>query len=344
MIKVGIIGVTGYTGIELLRILMGHGEVEVAAVSSVSFEGKPVYEVYPQFLGLCNLVCDNKETVIDKSDVIFACLPHGLSEEIAKLCVNKGKKLIDLGADFRLYFEKDYEEWYEKKFDEPVLHGDSVYLIPELFKNELKNQSIIANPGCYPTAVCLGLAPAIYNACISNTGIIIDAKSGVTGAGRSLSQRFHFAECNEAFGPYKVATHRHTPEIEQSLSYYAGAEINITFVPHLLPINRGIICTMYSKIKKDVSFKKIRKHYEKFYKIKPFVRVLPDGQTADLKNVRYTNLCDISLHFDSRTGTFVVVSAIDNMVKGAAGQAVQNMNILMGIEETTGLNFIPPTF
>ncbi|MDD4699250.1 MAG: N-acetyl-gamma-glutamyl-phosphate reductase [Oscillospiraceae bacterium] len=344
MINAGIIGATGYAGAELVRILLTHPQVTIAAIGSVSFEGKALSDVYGSFLGICDLVCENNEEVINKSDVIFACVPHGLSQEIAVKCVSLGKKFIDLGADFRLDSEEDYKEWYGLDFTCPELHKRAVYGLPELFFNQIENTDIIGNPGCYPTSIGLGLFPAIENGLVKTDSIIIDSKSGATGAGRGLAQNTHFADCNEAFAPYKVASHRHTPEIEQTLSRAAGKQVTVTFVPHLLPINRGIISTMYVKLRDGVSKEQVRNAYEAKYNKSHFVRVLKDGDIANLRNVKYTNLCDISLHFDDRTGTLIVVSAIDNMVKGAAGQAVQNMNIIFGLEEQTGLEFVPPAF
>jgi N-acetyl-gamma-glutamyl-phosphate reductase len=343
-IKAGIVGVTGYAGVELLRILMGHPQVEVAAVSSVSFEGKPVSSVYPSLYGLCQLECSNQEEVLEKSDVVFACLPHGLSQELAAQCYREGKVFIDLGADFRLYDEEDYKAWYGGEFLDKALHEKAVYALPELFRGRIKETRVVSNPGCYPTTVALGLSPALKEGLVSTEGIIVDSKSGVTGAGRGLSQTTHYPDCNEAFSPYKIAVHRHTPEMEQSLSIAAGEPVRITFVPHLLPVNRGIVSTLYAKLKRGVAKKEIRAAYEKAYADEYFVRVLPSGSVANLKNVKFSNFCDISLHIDERTGMLIVVSAIDNMVKGAAGQAVQNMNIVFGLAETAGLTMIPPAF
>lgn len=342
--KVGIIGATGYAGAELLRLLLTHPNVTVSAISSVSFEHQNIQDVYPNFAQTCNMVLCDEDTAIQKSDVIFASLPHGLSELIAEKCVEQNKYLIDLGADFRLTDPKDYEEWYQLSYQKPELHELSAYIIPELHRKLADNIKIIANPGCYPTSISLGLAPIIQTGKVDCNSIIIDSKSGVTGAGRGLSQTTHYPDCNEAFSPYKVASHRHTPEIEQTLSGLAGQNCTVTFVPHLLPVNRGIVSTMYLNLTEPMALEEIHSLYEKFYQTEKFVRVLPKGTTANLKNVKYSNYCDISLHLDSRTNRLIVVSTIDNMVKGAAGQAIQNMNLLMGIPEDTGLDFIPPAF
>ena len=344
MPKIGIIGATGYAGAELVRLLLSHPHAEIAAISSVSFEGKGLEEVYPAFRGLTSLVCENADAALEKSEVVFACLPHGHSQPLAAACEKAGKIFIDLGADFRLGHEEDYKQWYGESFDDPALHQKSVYALPELFREEIKGKTILANPGCYPTSAALGVYPALKRGLVEPDSIIIDAKSGVTGAGRSPSQNTHFPDCNEAFSPYKIAAHRHTPEIEQTLSRAAGKRLRVTFVPHLLPLNRGIVSTIYAKLRLGADLPKLRDAYETFYENEPFVRLLPDGDTANLKNVRYTNFCDISLHADRRTGMLIAVSAIDNMIKGAAGQAIQNMNLACGLPEDAGLRLIPPSF
>lgn len=344
MIKAGIVGATGYAGAELVRLLYAHPEAEIAAISSVSFEGKALSEVYPSYRFLNDMVCDNQDAVVEKSDVIFAALPHGLSQELAAKCMEAGKAFIDLGADFRLKSEDEYTEWYGGTFLDKALHEQSVYGLPEFFREQIKGKKLIANPGCYTTCSPLAIAPAIANGLIETKGIICDCKSGVTGAGRKPTQGSHFPELNEGFHAYKVACHRHTPEIEQTLSTLSGEKVTITFVPHLLPVNRGILATVYADIKDGVSFEQIRKTYEDFYKDEVFVRLLDDGQCADIHNVRYSNFCDISLHHDKRAGKLVACAAIDNMVKGAAGQAIQNMNIIFGLDETTGLIIMPPAF
>ncbi len=344
MIKAGIVGATGYAGAELVRLLSGHPQAEVAAVSSVSFEGKALSEVYPAFFRCCDQICGTQDEAVAKSDVIFAALPHGLSQELAAQCAAAGKVFIDLGADFRLENEADYKEWYGGSFLYPELHQSAVYALPELFREQIKGKRIIANPGCYTTAVPLALAPALKSGLIEKDGIIADCKSGVTGAGRKPAQNTHYPELNEGLNAYKVASHRHTPEMEQSLSHVAGEPVKLTFVPHLLPVNRGILATCYAKLKPGVTPEQLEQAYHTEYDDEFFIRLLPRGTEADIKNVRYSNFCDISLHADSRTGTLIAISAIDNMVKGAAGQAIQNMNLAFGIEETTGLRLIPPAF
>lgn len=344
MIKAGIIGATGYAGAELVRILSSHPECEIAAISSVSFEGKAISEVYPAYYGLNDMVCEDADSVVEKSDVVFAALPHGLSQELAQRCFDLGKIFIDLGADFRLENEDDYKQWYGGSYVNKELHQNSVYALPELFRKNIAGKKTIANPGCYTTGVPLALAPAIAGGFVELEGIIADCKSGVTGSGRGLTQGTHYPDLNEGFHAYKVAAHRHTPEIEQTLSHLAGQKVKITFVPHLLPINRGILSTCYARLKPGVTKEQLRSAYEEFYKEEYFVRLLPEGMTADIHNIKYSNFCDVSIYTDERTSTFIAISAIDNMVKGAAGQAVQNMNIVFGLDEKCGLEFIPPAF
>lgn len=344
MIRAGVIGATGYAGAELVRLLSGHPDAEVSAVGSVSFEGKPLSEVYPAYYQLCDKVCESEDKVVEKSDIIFAALPSGLSQELAKKCRGAGKAFVDMGADFRLKREEDYKTWYKGTFSYPELHEEAVYGLPELFRDKIKGKKLIANPGCYTTAVPLALIPALKAGLISPDGIIADCASGVTGSGRKLTQNTHYPELNESMTAYKVGCHRHTPEIEQTLRIISGKEITVTFVPHLLPVNRGILATCYAKLTPGATMEQIRSVYEEQYGKEFFIRLLPEGRAADIKNVRLSNFCDISLHIDSRTGTLIAVSAIDNMVKGAAGQAVQNMNLMFGLEETTGLTSFPPAF
>lgn len=343
-VKAGVVGATGYAGAELVRLLAGHPQAELAAISSVSFTGQKLSEVYPAYYHICDKECGTQEEVVEQSDVIFAALPHGLSQEMAKTCYDAGKVFIDLGADFRLESEDDYKAWYGGEYVHKELHDMAVYALPELFRENIRGKKLIANPGCYTTAVPLALAPALKNGFIEPEGIIADCKSGVTGAGRKPTQNTHYPELNEGFSAYKVASHRHTPEMEQSLSHVAGQPVHLTFVPHLLPVNRGILATCYAKLCCDASLEEIRRVYEAQYQNEPFIRLLPEGRVADIKNVRYSNYCDISLHMDPRTHTFIAISAIDNMVKGAAGQAIQNMNLAFGLEETTGLLLTPPAF
>ena len=343
-IKVGIVGATGYAGAELVKILLNHPYAEISAVSSVSFEGKKLSEVYPNFKKAAELTLENADAVIDKSDVIFASLPHGLSEPLAEQCVAKNKLLIDLGADFRMYDPKAYSDWYKREYSHPELHKIAKYCLPELYRDTVKQAKIIGNPGCYPTSIALAAAPAIKNGLVEISGIIIDSKSGVTGAGRGLTQGTHYPDTNEAFAAYKAGEHRHTPEIEQTLSDIAGSALTVTFVPHLLPVNRGIESSVYMTLKDGVTKDDVIRCYNEAYENERFVRMEPTGSYANIKNVRGSNYCDISLHFDMRNKKLIVSSVIDNMVKGAAGQAIQNMNIWFGLPEDAGLNMVPQEF
>ena len=351
MIKVSVIGATGYAGVELIRLLLSHPKVELKNISSKSFAGENINKIYNNLNKYCEKILTDEDSAIEDSDVVFASLPAGLSEEIAKKCFDKNILFIDLGADFRLSNEEDYKKWYKKDYKYKEIHKEAIYSIPEIIKfdnfynkKDLKKAKIIGNPGCYPTSIGLALAPALINKIIEKEDIIIDSKSGATGAGRELTLNTHFAECNEAFAPYKIAEHRHTPEIEQTLSNIYGDNIKITFVPHLLALNRGILSTIYAKLKDKNFLENIFNLYKEFYKDSKFVRVLNIGNIANLKNVKYSNYCDISIHIDERTNKLIIVSAIDNMVKGAAGQAIQNMNIALGFEEDAGLDMIPPAF
>lgn len=343
-IQAGIIGASGYAGVELVRILFSHPMVEISGISSKSYTGQQISELYPGFYKILDMEFTDEDHVIQASDVVFASLPHGLSEPLARKCYDAGKKFIDLGADFRLVKESDYRAWYKLNYQDPDLHRLSVYGLPELFREEIKGKVIIGNPGCYPTSIALGLAPIMRAHLADPKHIVIDAKSGTTGAGKSLSETTHFPRCNESFAPYKIAAHRHTPEIEQTLSVLADEDVLVNFTPHLLPVNRGIISTIYVDLNKDMTVEKLYEMYVSFYEKETFVRVLPLGKSADLKYIKYSNYCDISIHMDERTNRAIIVSAIDNMVKGAAGQAIQNMNILFELEESMGLMMVPPSF
>lgn len=344
MLKVGVIGASGYAGAELVRLLSNHPEVELVAISSHSYEGQKLSELYPSFYDLCDLCFVSAQEVIEKSEFIFASMPHGHSEPLANQAISQGKKFIDLGADFRLDEESAYQAWYHLSYEYQALHEQQVYGLTEVNREKIKTASLIGNPGCYPTASALSLYPLMKEHLIDVKHIIIDAKSGVTGAGKGLSEASHFPRCNEAFHAYKAGEHRHTPEIEQTLSYMAKEEVSITFVPHLLPINRGIITTIYADLNKEMSLEEIYARYQEAYAKEAFVRVLPLGQYADVRFVQMSNYCDISLHMDERNHRLIITAAIDNMVKGAAGQAIQNMNIMSGFQEACGLKSIAGAF
>lgn len=341
MIKVGIIGATGYAGAELVRLLARHPQVELSVLTSQSYAGKPLWEVFPHLYGLVENTLEelNLPELVARCNVIFTALPHGHAMPVAQEVMRRGRKLIDLGADFRLKDIDTYQSWYKTEHTAPVLVPSAVYGLPELYREQIKDSSIIANPGCYPTSTILGLAPLLANKLIDPETIIIDAKSGVSGAGRGLSLKTHFSETTNNFQAYGVGSHRHTPEIEQELSELAGAPVTVSFTPHLTPMTRGILSTIYAKITKDLASEELTDLYRQFYQGERFVRVLPVGMYPATKSVSGSNCCDISLTVDPRTNRVIVLSAIDNLIKGAAGQAVQNLNVLLGIAEDTGLDF-----
>lgn len=342
MIKVGIYGASGYTGQECLRLLLRHSGVEVVAITSRRYSGLPIAEVYPVFAGLTSLTFMNASPheVAEQADVIFLALPHSESMKVAPVFWESGKKVIDLSADFRLRDVEVYERWYGRHVSPQIL-PHTVYGIPELYRNELAQARFVANPGCYPTSIILGTAPVLKEGLIDTTSVIADSKSGTSGAGREPQVGSLFCEVNEAFKAYKVGgQHRHTPEIEQELSRLAGQEMTLSFTPHLLPIDRGILSTIYATLTKDVTGKELTELYRNFYQGERFVRICPPGSFPNVAFVRGSNYCDIGVTVDVRTRRLIIVSAIDNLVKGAAGQAIQNMNILCGFPEHTGLEMI----
>lgn len=343
-IQVGVIGASGFVGAELIGILLKHPAVDVTAVSSGQNEGRPFSSLYPSFTGQFDQVFVDNETVIESSEVLFICLPHGKSEKLVKQCIDKGKKVIDAGADFRLADLDVYEEWYGVKSQFPDLHDLSVYGLPEMNREKIKKTTLVANPGCYPTSILLGLYPAVSSEYVDLKTLVIDAKSGVTGAGKTLSDTLHFANKNEGFSAYKVGTHRHTPEIEEKLSEMGADDVKVLFVPHLLPVNRGILSTVYIDLNEEIDAAQIQDLYEKWYKDEPFVTVLESGKWPDINHVTHSNQCHIALSVDERNNRLIIVSVIDNMQKGAAGQAVQNFNIMSQLKETKGLTMAAPSF
>ncbi len=341
--KVAVIGATGYTGLELVRILTRHPEVEIALITSETYQGQTFSQVFPAFREILDLelVPLNAREVADKAEMAFLCLPHGSSMTAAPELLDMGVRVIDLSGDFRFKDPRVYEEWYGLKHTAPHLLGEAVFGLPEFFRESIARAQLLANPGCYVTSVILALAPLLARGWIEPTPIYADCKSGVTGGGRKPNQRFHFPECNESFTAYSVAKHRHQPEMEEALATFSGIKPDILFSPHLVPMNRGILSTVYTRIKREklagFSVEMAHSLFRDFYTPHPFVRVLPPGEMPNTHHVRGSNFCDISLVWEERTGTLVVISAIDNLVKGASGQAVQNMNIMAGFPETTGL-------
>jgi N-acetyl-gamma-glutamyl-phosphate reductase len=337
MIKAGIVGVSGYTGKEVLSLLLKHPSVRLTYVAANQTTGK-VSDIYPEFLNRTSLVVekfDVKEAA-KKCDVVFLALPHTESMNVAGKLLKAGLKVIDLSADYRLKSTKVYEQWYGHKHTDAKNITKAIYGLPELYRAKIKKANFIANPGCYPTAAILGLAPLVSTRKDIGT-IVIDAKSGVSGAGRKASVALLQSEVNENFKAYKVLSHQHNPEINQYLSNLAGKAVNTHFVAHLLPITRGILDTIYVPLSNGITLNQLHTLYSKFYKTEPFVRVHPLGSQPEVKNVANTNFCDIGLAVSSDRKMVVVTSAIDNLVKGAAGQAVQNMNIIFGFNEVEGL-------
>ncbi len=341
--RVGIIGVTGYTGSELLRLLFLHKNVEITYVTSYSFAGKTLAEIHPHYLDIIEPVLHSfsVEEAAEKTDLVFSALPHGKSMEVVPQLCAAGLKVIDLSADFRLLDAALYPQWYKREHSAPQYLEKAVYGLPELYKEKIKKASLVANPGCYPTAVILALAPLAARKIVDWDTLIADAKSGTSGAGRTPSQALHYAECTENFRAYRVAEHQHTPEMEQELGRLAGQKISFTFVPHLLPMIRGILSTIYTGLNVETTEEEIRNVYREFYRNESFVRILPSPFLPETRNVYASNYCDLSVKWDPRKNRLIIISAIDNLVKGAAGQAVQNMNLMLGFKEEEGLKAIP---
>jgi len=343
MIKAGIVGATGYAGNELVRILMQHPEVEIKAMTAHSYVGKQFNEVYENYREINETVLDemDMDKLADECDVIFMALPHGTAAKVVTEDILKKTKVIDFGADFRLKDADVYEKWYNVEHNGRELLKTAVYGLCEVNRDIIKGKQLIANPGCYTTCSILSLRPLVAEGLIDLKTIIVDAKSGVSGAGRGLALGSMYDECNESVKAYKIASHRHTPEIEEQLGYAAGEEITLTFTPHLIPMNRGILATCYASLKKPMTYEEVKAVYEKYYGKEYFVRLTKKGVFPETRWVKGSNFVDIGFMVDERTGRIIVIGAIDNLVKGAAGQAVQNMNILFGLDEKTGLKLVP---
>ncbi len=334
--KVSVIGATGYSGAELMRILSGHKEVSITHAISKSFAGQNMSEVYPSFSS-CDYTLEELDikALCADSDIVFTCLPHGTSSQVVPELLAQGVKVIDLSGDFRYNDASVYEKWYNTTHEAKHLLAQSVYGLPEVYREEIEKAELIGNPGCYTTSAILALAPLLSSGLIDPASIIVDAKSGVTGAGRSAKLANAFTEVDESFKAYGVANHRHTSEIEQELSIAAGKDVQISFTPHLLPIKRGILSTIYANTKADKE--QVDGAYG-VYKSEPFVQMT--SGLPEIKHVVGSNSCAIGYKLDERLGRIVIVSCIDNLIKGAAGQAVQNMNIMCGFDECEGLNKI----
>jgi N-acetyl-gamma-glutamyl-phosphate reductase len=339
VIKVGIVGGTGYTGVELLRLLAQHPEVELKAVTSRTEAGMPVSQMYPNLRGRVDLPFSEPTLQnLGECDVVFFATPNGVAMKQVPELLAQGVKIIDLAADFRLKDPAQWQQWYGMPHTSEDLLAEAVYGLPEVNREAIKTARLVANPGCYPTAVQLGFLPLLKAGLIDSQSLIADAKSGVSGAGRKAEVATLLCEAGDSFKAYGVAGHRHLPEIKQGLASISGAPVGLTFVPHLLPMIRGIHATLYARLTANVS--DIQALYEKTYQNEPFVDVLPAGSHPETRSVRGANMCRMAVHRPQGGDTVVILSVIDNLVKGAAGQAVQNMNIMCGLPETTGLNHI----
>ncbi|TAH45366.1 MAG: N-acetyl-gamma-glutamyl-phosphate reductase [Betaproteobacteria bacterium] len=339
MIKVGVVGGTGYTGVELLRLLSRHPQVELVAITSRGEAGMAVSDMFPSLRGRVNLkFVTPQDAALDKCDAVFFATPNGIAMQQAADLVAAGVRIIDLAADFRIRDVAEWEKWYGMVHASPELVAEAVYGLPETSREQIRKARVLANPGCYPTAVQLGFLPLVEAGVVDLAHLIADAKSGVSGAGRKAEVHTLFSESADSFKAYGVPGHRHLPEIRQGLTRFAGQPVGLTFVPHLTPMIRGIHATLYGRLTKDVDLQAL---YEQRFAGEPFVDVMPAGSHPETRSVRASNLCRIAVHRPQGGDTVVVLSVIDNLVKGAAGQAVQNLNIMFGIEETTALDIVP---
>ncbi len=341
--KVGIIGATGYAGGELVRLLMGHPEAEIVWYGSRSYIDKKYYEVFQNMFQIVEDTCldDNMEALAEQADVIFTATPQGFCASMVNEKILSKTKIVDLSADFRIKDVHTYEEWYKIPHKSPQFIEEAVYGLCEINREEVKKARLVANPGCYPTCSTLTIYPLVKEGIIQPNTIIIDAKSGTSGAGRGAKVDNLYCEVNENMKAYGVATHRHTPEIEEQLGYAAGEKVTINFTPHLAPMNRGILVTAYASLAKEISYEEVKAVYDKYYQKEKFVRVLERDVCPQTKWVEGSNFVDVNFKLDPRTNRIIMMGAMDNLVKGAAGQAVQNMNLMFGLEESTGLCQVP---
>lgn len=343
MIRVGIIGATGYAGGELVRLLMNHKEAEIKWYGSRSYIDKKYAQVYQNFFQIVDDICkdDSMETLADEVDVIFTATPQGFCASMLNEEILNKVKIIDLSADFRIKDVETYEKWYGIKHQSPQFLPEAVYGLCEVNREQVKNARLVANPGCYPTCSTLSVYPLAKEGIIDLSTLIIDAKSGTSGAGRGSKVDNLYCEVNENIKAYGVAGHRHTPEIEEQLSYASGEQVLLNFTPHLVPMNRGILITAYASLKKDVTYEEVKEIYDRYYADEKFVRVLEKEVCPQTKWVEGSNYVDVNFKIDPRTNRIIMMGAMDNLVKGAAGQAVQNMNLMFGLKESEGLELVP---
>lgn len=343
MMNVGIIGASGYTGAELARILCNHPQIQITAATSRQYAGQQLSAIFPSLRNKIDIVCENLSVaeLTERADFFFTAVPHKTAMDLVPELLTAGKKVVDLSADFRLRDVAVYEDWYQPHSSSELL-GEAVYGLPELYRQKIAAGRLVANPGCYPTSIILGLAPLLKAGAVQTNTIIADSKSGTSGAGRAALTGSLFCEVHDGFRPYKVGrAHRHTPEIEQELTGLSGTDVRLTFTPHLLPISRGILSTVYASLSQGFDRQKIDDLYQNHYKDEPFIRLLPEDCFPATQYVRGSNFCDISYKIDRSTNRIIIMSAIDNIVKGASGQAVQNMNLMHGFDETAGLSVVP---
>jgi N-acetyl-gamma-glutamyl-phosphate reductase len=342
-LRAAIIGGTGYGSIELVRLINKHPYLEIGSVVSNSQSGSNFSGIYPHLSEIVDqpLAKFDVDRLSEKNDIVFLATPSGVSSKLVPQLYEKGIKCIDLSGDFRLRSAVEYETWYKHAPAEEKYLNQATYGLSEIYSDQIKTANFIANPGCYPTASSLGLLPILTSKLADEKSIIIDAKSGVSGAGRGLSLTAHYSEINENLKAYKLGAHQHIPEIEQVLSDESGSPITITFTTHLVPMTRGIMCTMYVNLKEEISSKKVIDLYKQFYRESHFIRLRPEGNVPSTKEVAGSNYCDIGLHVDERTNRLTIISVIDNLVKGAAGQAIQNVNLMNDWDPRTGLTDVP---
>ncbi|MDY0211404.1 MAG: N-acetyl-gamma-glutamyl-phosphate reductase [Desulfuromonadaceae bacterium] len=343
MLNVAVIGATGYTGVELVRLLLRHPQVNVVVLTSRQYANESFAQIFPSMAGQLDIVCtefDVAELVSKQVDIAFTAVPHKTAMEVVPSLLEHDIRVVDLSADYRLRDVAVYEQWYQLHTSPELVKG-AVYGLPELYRSQIGTAELVANPGCYPTSIAVAMAPLLHENLIEVEGIILDSKSGATGAGRSAKTSSLFCEVNEGFKAYAVSSHRHTPEIEQTLSELSGTMVKVNFTPHLLPLNRGILSTCYVSMKASTTLAHVDAAFEAYYANEPFVRLCHNGNLPNTAYVRGSNFVDLGWVVDDRTGRIIVISAIDNLVKGASGQAIQNMNIMFGLDESAGLAVVP---